>query len=258
MNPFALGALPAAGLALLAWRARLLTVGGASAAILVGAVIFGIAGWRGALVLFAFFIPAVLLSRIGGARKRKLLDIGKHGARDAWQVLANGGVATLALFATPSHALAAFAAFAGALSAAGADTWGTEIGVLAARAPRSILSGKRQARGLSGGVTSIGTLAELAGACVVAATAAVLGVATFIPVVLGGWSGALVDSVLGATLQERRFCGACQSECETNPHYCGRATVIIRGIRGFGNDAVNAAATLTGAVVALLFAVFLT
>lgn len=46
------------------------------------------------LVLLAFFLPSVALSRVGRAQKKTLVDIGKGGARDAWQVLANGGVAT--------------------------------------------------------------------------------------------------------------------------------------------------------------------
>ncbi len=98
--------------------------------------------WFTTLVLLAFFIPSVALSRIGRARKKQLIDIGKGGARDAWQVLANGGVATLALaFALAGGATdLLFAAFAGAYAAATADTWGTEIGTLARGMPRSILT----------------------------------------------------------------------------------------------------------------------
>ncbi len=116
-------------------------------------------------MLLAFFLPSVGLSRLGRRRKRELVDIGKGGARDALQVLANGGVATACavLFALAHDPRWAWA-FAGAYAAATADTWATEIGTLARRAPRSIFTLRPIATGLSGGITLPGTLAEVAGA----------------------------------------------------------------------------------------------
>lgn len=232
----------------------ILTPGGILAALAVGLATLLGGGWQAALVLFAFFIPSVALSRLGRARKRDLVDIGKHGARDAWQVLANGGVAAVCAILAWRLGGPWLAAFAGAFAAAGADTWGTEIGTLARQTPRSILTFRPLATGLSGGVTAIGTLAEVAGASVVAFAAALLGVAAFAPVAIAGIAGALVDSVLGASLQSLRHCPACARDCETDPHDCGTATVARRGLTWFGNDAVNLAATLTGAVVAGLLA----
>lgn len=244
--------------ALLAWRARALKIGGALAAFAVGACVFGSGAWPYAAVLFAFFIPSTLLSRAGRAVKRRLIDTGKHGARDQWQVLANGGVAAACALATAAgHSPALAAAFAGAFAAAAADTFGTEIGTLVRATPRSILTLRPVARGLSGGITFAGTTAEIAGALFVAAVAWVCGVSLLIPVAIGGIAGALVDSLLGATAQELRYCTACLRECETDPHACGTATTRIRGIGWMNNDAVNAAATLSGALIAgLLYTVF--
>lgn len=205
-------------------------------------------------MLLAFFIPSVALSSAGRARKRALTDVGKQGARDAWQVLANGGIAALCALAAWRLGAAWLAPFAGAFAAASADTWGTEIGTLARGAPRSILTLRPVATGLSGGVTLPGTLAELAGAAVVAASATLLDARWFAPVLAGGVAGALVDSLLGATVQSLRFCPACARACETDPHRCGSATVPRRGVAWFGNDAVNFAATATGALVAGLLA----
>ena len=61
MTSAAVGVVLAAIVALLARRAGALTSGGAIAAFLVGAVVFGAAGWPGALVLLAFFVPSSLL-----------------------------------------------------------------------------------------------------------------------------------------------------------------------------------------------------
>lgn len=220
-------------------------------------------------MLLAFFATSVVLSRAGKARKRTLVDAAKGGPRDARQVLANGGVATICLLVwiARDHGVAAsawFVAFAGAYAAATADTWGTEIGTLAARPPRSIVTRAVLATGISGGVSGPGTAAEIAGAVLIAVLTPValllalpgtpVGVhalARLLPAVfVGGFGGALVDSLLGATLQARRWCPACERECEVDPHPCGTATVTRRGFAWLDNDAVNLAATATGAALA--------
>jgi uncharacterized protein (TIGR00297 family) len=199
-------------------------------------------------------VPSVLLSRLGSSRKSALVDVGKHGARDAWQVLANGGVAAVCIVLALHFGAPLAAAFAGAFAAASADTWGTEIGTLARALPRSILTFKPLPTGLSGGVTLPGTLSEIAGAAVVALVASLCGVAAFVPVLIGGVAGALIDSLLGGSLQALRWCPRCERACETNPHICGAATTLHRGWPWLGNDAVNFAATLTGALVAGILA----
>lgn len=201
--------------------------------------------------MFAFFLPSVLLSRAGRRPKRTLADIAKPGRRDAGQVLANGGAAAAAaVLAASTHAPWAAAAFAGALAAASADTWGTEIGTLLGGRPRSIRTLAPMAAGLSGGITLAGTLAEAGGACAVAFAAWLVHLAAWWPVAAGGLGGALADSLLGATLQELRYCRACRRHCETDPHACGAPTILARGRAWFTNDLVNLAATLTGAVLA--------
>ncbi|MGC1379688.1 MAG: DUF92 domain-containing protein, partial [Candidatus Baltobacteraceae bacterium] len=109
MTQAALGVAFAAAIAAVAYRAGALSSGGAVAACFVGAIVFATTGWSGAAVLFAFFIPASALSRVGYRRKRELAEIEKHGPRDGWQVLANGGVAALCALAA-ARGNAAFAA----------------------------------------------------------------------------------------------------------------------------------------------------
>jgi uncharacterized protein (TIGR00297 family) len=252
----AIGALLAAAIAVGAYRAHALSTSGAIAAFVVGALVFGATGLAGAAVLLAFFVPSTLLSRIGRARKIALRDVGKQGPRDAWQVLANGGVAALcALLAVRGDAGFA-AAFAGAFAAASADTWGTEIGTLSRQAPVSILTFRRIPTGLSGGITTNGSLATIAGALCVAAVSTLVHVSAFWPVVAGGVAGAFFDSLLGASVQALRWCPQCAVACETNPHHCGSATTLRRGVAWLENDAINFAATLFGALVAGCLAAF--
>lgn len=211
-------------------------------------------------MLFAFFIPAIALSRSGKRFTKALVDVDKRGARDARQVLANGGVAAAcAIGYAFTHSPVPAAAFAGAFAAAAADTWGTEIGTLARALPRSILGFQTIPRGLSGGVTVAGTLAEAGGAVVVGMFAYAVAVAPLWIVASAGFAGALADSILGASAQALYYCARCRRRCEMDPHVCGNRTSLVRGLRWIDNDAVNALATLAGALIAgLLAAVYLT
>jgi uncharacterized protein (TIGR00297 family) len=254
LTNFDVGALAASVVAFIAFRANALDGGGALAAFAVGTATFGSLGFRGAALLLAFFVSSVFLSRVGAERKRALDAGGKSGARDAGQVLANGGVAALcALLALTVDGRYA-AGFAGALAAATADTWGTEIGALAAGRPRSIVTFRPVAAGLSGGVTFAGTLAELGGALAIAGIAYALDLSAFVTVLAAGFAGALVDSILGGTVQALRFCPQCRRACESDPHACGANARLVRGVGWVGNDAVNFACSLTGAVLAFALA----
>jgi uncharacterized membrane protein len=76
-----------------------------------------------------------------------------------------------------------------------------------------------------------------------------------IPIALGGFIGALVDSLLGATVQEVRFCDSCAVETEERVHGCGARTRPTHGVPWCDNDVVNGLATATGAMVSILLEV---
>jgi uncharacterized protein (TIGR00297 family) len=210
------------------------------------------------IVLLGFFFTSVALSRLGEARKARL-DIAKGGPRDAWQVAANGGVPTLCTIVAAlltrgsgaSHvAFAFFWAFAGAYGAATADTWSTEIGSAFGGTPRSIAGWQPLAPGDSGGITLLGTLAMIAGAAWIGflwAAPQRSWTALWI-VTVAGTAGALVDSLLGATLQRSFSCPNCACTTESPVHRCGTPTLPRRGIAWMTNDTVNALGTLAGAI----------
>ena len=249
----AAGALIAAAIAALAWRAGSLSRSGAIAALFVGTL--GIAaGWEWGALLILYFLSSSLLSRAGAAIKaqRSGSIVEKGGARDATQVFANGAVfavaAALQLFFPSSLWLVAGA---GALAASAADTWGTEIGMLAKSSPRMITTGRVVPTGTSGGVSGIGLVATVAGALFIALAAWLLhrNAHAAIAVSLGGIVGALVDSFGGALWQSRRICEHCGSATERLVHDCGTRTERAGGLGWLNNDGVNAACTLIGALV---------
>lgn len=259
-------ALPvAAGIAATAWRVGALSASGALAAGAVGALSMraGIA-WGGFLILW--FALAVLLSRMGRQRKRERMHgiVEKGDRRDARQVLANGGLfaiaAALSLLPTMSDSMLGMLRIgaAASLAAAGADTWATEIGTLSRR-PWSLRLWRHVPVGTSGAVTLAGTTAAAAGAFLLAAIAGLIGLvphAAVLPVAVGGFAGAIVDTIVGAWGQERRWCPACSMATEQHVHDCGAATARQGGLvlmgRSLDNDAVNLLCAVSGAALAVL------
>ena len=108
--------------------------------------------------------------------------------------------------------------------------------------------------GTSGGVTIQGLIASVAGSGLIALIAVTLGwpVITACAAIAGGVSGSMIDSVLGASVQEKRWCNECNCGTERAVHTCGTATVITGGVRGLDNDVVNFLSSIGGALVGSL------
>jgi uncharacterized protein (TIGR00297 family) len=250
-----MGATLSAILAVTARGTRALSTSGAIASVAVGTVSIA-AGWSWGALLVAFFVSSSALSRLGQSQKTERVGsiVEKGGERDAVQVLANGGVyagAALGFLVAPSPTWYAIAA--GALAASAADTWATEVGTLIGGDPRSIVSGRRVPPGTSGGITLVGTAAAVGGALFIATAGALAHwPVALAAVALGGVAGALTDSLLGATLQARRWCEPCAQSTERLVHSCGTASRRAGGLDGLDNDAVNAVCSGVGALVALL------
>ncbi|MCC6429362.1 MAG: DUF92 domain-containing protein [Gemmatimonadaceae bacterium] len=278
--PWGMAVLLAGAVALGAWRVGSLRTSGAAAAFAIGALALR-AAWSWGAFLIGWFVLSSVLSRIGRARKtertRRIVEKGDQ--RDAWQVLANGGVFALAAFgavvnsaadpvlgATLGEELRAYAPSmqttlatlaAGALIAAGADTWATEVGTLWGGTPWSLREGGRVPAGTSGAVSVVGTGGMLLGAVLLTALAVATGLIAVDhawPVAIGGVGGACVDTIIGAWIQERRQCPACESATERVIHDCGTPTARVGGITRLDNDVVNALCTMAGAGLAVILA----
>jgi uncharacterized membrane protein len=194
-------------------------------------------------VLAAFFISSNLVSRVG-PRPGPGLD-SKPDRRDLWQVYANGGPAALAAgVGLVDHGLGIWLVTI-TLAAAAADTWATSIGARSRALPRLAWSGRTVPAGSSGGMTLLGTAGGAAGALIVAGTGAI---ATDMPLLLPigtliGFLGMVADSTLGALLQGRFHCPACNAASEWRVHRCGEATTREGGMAWLNNDGVNFVAT---------------
>jgi len=227
-----------------------LTRGGAAGALAVGAAVTWGLGWRGLILLLAFFVSGSVLTQVAG---------GEGGQRTLRQVVANGGVAAAAAL------WGRWTVAAAAVAAATADTWATEIGAFSPTAPRLLTTGRAVPKGTSGAVSVLGTVGGVVGAMFIAGLArlleprgplAALGAGSApgsaVVVASAGVVGMLVDSLLGATVQGVYECPQCAARSERRDTVCHEPVRLIRGWRWLDNDAVNFAATLAGAAVGAL------
>ena len=261
---FAGGMLIALAIALASYRLRFLSGSGSVALILLGTLVFGVGGWTFAGPILAFFVLSSALSKIGKRRKNKLLSMfEKSGTRDAGQVFANGGVAALMLiFWYFSRDNFFYVAYIASLAAVTADTWATEIGVLAKGNPRSILTFKSVPMGTSGGISFIGTLGTLLGSLVLTASGLLFsphasprffGWPEAALVLVAGVLASMVDSLLGATVQAQFLCPACKKITEKHELCDSVNTLFHRGYRWINNDVVNGLCAASGVLFVWLF-----
>lgn len=250
--------------AVLSWRAKQLTVSGAVLAWLEGLCIAWFLGFEGLAVMLLFFLSAAVIGRCSKRihAARNIVTIQKKtGARDWMQVIANGAPATVAalLYAVAPTPLA-LVMFGAGVAEAASDTWAGEIGILSRRDPVSILTMRPITPGLSGGVSVIGTFSGLAGAVMIAVFwlgcfaafgsqgfSAWVGYASFVAV--GGFSGCLMDSLLGALVQAHYWDDERQQLTE-HEFANGRKLELSRGIRWVDNDMVNLISNLFGVLLA--------
>lgn len=246
---------------------RALSPDGAVAATAVGGLVFAAGGIVWAAPLLFFFVTGSALTHLRRHEKAR---------RSARQVLANGGVAALAslLRLAWGPGVVWDALVVGSLAAMAADTWATEVGLLARWPAREILTGKPVAPGVSGGMSVPGTLAGVAGALITAwLPGAVAGGSVGLaahgsPFSLAGWGagvwpaagvagvvGMVADSLLGAFAQARYRCDRCGLTTEHAGRHrrdCpGARLVRVHGWSWLDNDGVNFLAACLGGLVAV-------
>ena len=254
-TPVAIGL--ATVIAVAAWSKGSFRPSGAIAAAVVGSIALRAgATWGGFLIVW--FAWVTLGSRLGRARKaaRTVGIVEKGGQRDATQVMANGGIFALAATVTLLRGdLSADDALWGtaALAAAGADTIATEIGTWIGGTPRSVRTGRPVPAGTSGAVSVAGSVSMVGSALGLTAVAVAIGLlpaSRWWVVAVAAVFGAVVDTVAGALVQQRRWCPSCETATEQALHTCGTNTQHRGGWRWLGNDAINLVCTASAAGLA--------
>ena len=203
-------------LLLLSTRAHVLDKSGLVAAVVLAAVVGGLGHWTWLLLLLSFLASSHYATKHRFEEKaaRGMSESG-DGSRGWTNVVANGGMpglVVLVAFAFDAHASGLWV-FAAAVAVATSDTWASEFGCLDDRV-RMITTLRRCEPGLNGGVSPRGQAAAFGGAALIAGLSFAVAVATAegqmpfsgiepIVVLLAGFLGCQMDSLLGAVLENR-------------------------------------------------------
>ncbi len=233
----------------ISYRLRILTKSGFTGGLTMGIIVTILGSYKYLVPLTIFFILSSFLSKI---LKKKSFYQSKGSNRDIIQVYANGGVSLCIcvmdyLYNDPIL----FYLFLSSVAAAMSDTWATEFGKLSKKKPVSIISFKTVEFGISGGVTSIGTIGALLGSSIIGLSAWLLTPLSskiIFGIIFSGFFAAIFDSIIGATFQGKyRTTNGCIIEIPSHE------TTLIAGYRWIDNDVVNLINTLIAPVLMYLF-----
>jgi len=168
-------------------------------------------GWPFFALLFLVFVLTWAATRFGRGRKLARGLAEAAGGRNAAQVVANVGLAAWAIpvaLLWPDFALAATWALVAVLAEAAADTCSSELGKAYGGKTVLLTTGRAVPPGTDGGVSWLGTAAALFASLSIASSAlglrALSSGKAVAALTLAGILGALLDSVLGATLERNR------------------------------------------------------
>ncbi|KAA0560789.1 DUF92 domain-containing protein [Bacillus sp. CH30_1T] len=245
-------------IAIVGWKTSNLSLSGAIMAIMIGLAIGCSYGFEGLFILGVFFLSSSIWSRLFKKSKIGIDErLAKTSIRDWQQVLANGGPAALfaLLFSVTGNEVWTLA-FIASVAGANADTWASEIGPLSHKMPFSIRTFRRVPKGTSGAVSIIGTVAAFLGSALISLASLILlnviDVYLLLLLLLSGFLGNILDTMLGAFIQLEYRCPVCNLRTESTIH-CEHYTEKTKGLPLMNNETVNALSSLFAGVLMLIF-----
>lgn len=212
----------------LAYKLKALDAKGTIAAALIGVTTIVFGGIFPFLALLTFVLLGVFATKYHLAEKikRGIAQEGK-GTRSWQNVLGNGLAAVIFLLIEYYTKQDLFwAATFSAIATANADTLASELGKIFGKAPKMITNLKPANVGENGAISWQGELIALIGAFVISIFSVFLTpqkTEMLFAVTLGGFIGCNIDSLLGATLENKGI---------INNHHTNFLATIIGGIIG--------------------------
>jgi len=216
----------------LAYRMRIADISAMLSATLLGVVIIISTTIWWYVTLLAFFLLGGLFTRYRyDFKKARGIAESKGGVRGYKNVFSNSMAAlaiAVAFKVFPSQAVFLLPAYLGSIATATGDTLASEIGQTWEGEPRMITTLKKVRPGTDGGITALGEFAAVAGSGAIALLSLMFlknDVGLALAVLTGGFIGTNIDSVLGATFQQKGY---------------------------LSNNGVNLFATISGAIVSAI------
>lgn len=224
---------------IVAYKLHSITADGIVAAYLTAITLYTLGGPWIAISLLVFFILGSVVSKFKNEQKRNAELLQEDsGARNWRQVLSNSLPACILVWIAyiyPENEFILLPAFA-VFSAAAADTFSSEIGMMSKGKVFNILTGKPIASGLSGGVSWIGFLAGALGSVLLSIFALPqFGWSGMVFVSIFGFIGTIFDSIIGIVLQSK-YIGN-KGQLQDKPNNSNEKPV--KGLKVITNNAVN-------------------
>ncbi len=177
-----------------------LSISGACAALFTGCFLMVAGGWQSFIAPAFLLVSGSVLSKLNASKKTREI-------RDAKQVFCNGiiGVLAIIVFAISKQPIF-FVASLLSYCISTTDSISSEAGKLFKGKTIDIIGFKPIAMGLSGGISWQGSVLGLLAACCIGASSSYLFQLTTnqtLIIVVGGFMGMLVDSIIGSTIQAK-------------------------------------------------------
>jgi uncharacterized protein (TIGR00297 family) len=204
---------------LISFKTKSLSIKAIITAFFLGLIIYFLGGLPAFTALLIFF----LIGEITTKHSRKKLEL-KHETRTIQNIIGNAGISLISLIA--GIPLGFYGAIASALS----DTASAEIGMLSKKKPRLITNLKKVKRGTDGGITLLGLITG-------AITATIIGLIHYffylnfyalIAISIAGFSGTIIDSLLGAKFERNQRLN--NNQVNFIASFCGAIIAIGLGI----------------------------
>lgn len=254
MNVF-FAVLLSTALAGLAGYKKALTKGGILTAWILCIIISFFGGLPAFAILAVTFILVVAADKLVGKRADPNGIRRKSGARDAYRVLCNIALPSIAIMVYGITGKDSFLfAYAAVMAESLSDSLASKLGPMTNGKTIDICTFRKITPGLSGGISRAGSVAAFTGALVIGEMSLAFGFWASeyaLLVALLGFSGCLFDSLLGSVAQVKYVCPVCGMVTERDSH-CGKKTSICKGLKPINNDMVNLSSNAFVFVVSLL------
>lgn len=248
-------------LTILAYIKKALTTNALLCAFIFACLITYFGGFISYLILVLVFLGTLIGSKIGAAKRIQINHdiIKKPHKKDTYQILANVGLGTLFIIIYGfTNNFIYLIIYASIMAESLSDSLASDIGVLSKKPPINILTFKKSIKGLSGNISLLGICSSLIGSLIISSIFYIFyhQFSSFLAILLSGFLGTIVDSVLGSTIQVKYKCQKCLQITEREEH-CQIKTKYYKGFKFINNDCVNFLSNVSTSIISYIIIILI-